>query len=204
MKEKVKICFFIVFAICVYFFSSCKQEENISSSIDSIKIIESIDDLLDSILVFDEKLEFRYNYFNQSNQILSIASFVEDFNYGIYLEFSSSGQLLTSGTFTSIDTSQSVTKYCNEVTIFSDGFETGLCESYEECFTSKKNGKWTYYHENGRIQMCGNFVNNLKSGEWKYYNLSEDLILSRNYSLGKAIGTDKFIGKNWFYAIPPE
>ena len=54
--------------------------------------------------------------------------------------------------------------------------------------TSKvKHGPYFYYHENGKLKVSGNYMNDAKNGVWKYYDESGTLQKTEKYENDKLI-----------------
>ena len=52
----------------------------------------------------------------------------------------------------------------------------------------KKQGKWTYYHDNGQLKLKGEYQLGIRDGEWVFYSEKGHLLTKMFYKSGKLHG----------------
>ena len=60
----------------------------------------------------------------------------------------------------------------------------------------KQEGEWKYYRENGKLEGIGNYKNGKREGEWKFYRENGKLEQIENFKNGKEEGEWKVYHEN--------
>ena len=53
-----------------------------------------------------------------------------------------------------------------------------------------RNGLCITYFQNGKLELDGNYKNNLRQGNWKYYNEKGELLYNLKYNEGKLLNPE--------------
>ena len=135
--------------------------------------------------IIDNKLSGIRNTYYPNGQIYTQMSFLKGRSVGSYLEYYENGKLSISGQFGTIFIDPYKENYCETIEV-SLGPDNPGTISHEECFTSPRHGKWTYYSDNGKKNSQGYSKDNRRIGEWLIFDIYTGKIAERkDYGYGK-------------------
>ncbi len=118
----------------------------------------------------DKKLTGIRNEYYSTGILKRHEVFLQGKIIGQFLEYNENGTLLIKGSFAEGDNGDNKEEYCGEILIVSQdnpGVGTDCCY----CFSSPRQGKWTYYSDSGKKYSEGYYKDNKRIGEWLIYDI---------------------------------
>lgn len=137
-------------------------------------------------------------FFNDTRQIRSFFIVDQGNNYSMYFEKYSVDKLFCEGQFDA-KSMDSINFFYDTICLF-DVVRDGTIGFTNQKFPVAKSGLWTYYYENGVVQMSGHYTRNKRNGEWIFYGPSGKIDVVRQYDMGEIVN-DKILN---YYIVPPK
>lgn len=144
-----------------------------------------------------------WRWYYESGNTLREESFIRGLPEGMMIEYSDSGSVITKGLFTEglkegpwflIDGDE------KEEGEYRNGEKEGLWKVYYTgsgkvvaqgvYITGLENGKFSYYHYNGRLREEGNYIMGVKDGTWRRYDTEGVLLSVFQYENGLEVKID--------------
>jgi antitoxin component YwqK of YwqJK toxin-antitoxin module len=101
--------------------------------------------------------------------LLRQEEFLNGKNVGQFLEYNMNGTLCIKGFFAEGAIDDSHKEYCGDDE-FTSIDNPGIATRHY-CFSSPREGKWTYYADNGKKYCEGCYKNNKRIGKWIFYSI---------------------------------
>jgi len=151
----------------------------------------------------DGKPHGEWKWFYESGNLLREETFLKGLPEGMMIEYSDSGSVITKGLFTdglregpwfTIDGDE------KEEGEYRNGEKEGLWKIYfihtnkpvavGQYVTGLENGKFSYYHYNGRLKEEGEYIMGVKDGNWRRFDTEGLLIITFQYENGLEVKID--------------
>ncbi|MGV3612871.1 MAG: toxin-antitoxin system YwqK family antitoxin [Fluviicola sp.] len=143
-----------------------------------------------------EGVKMSVKLFNDTQQARNFFIIDQRNNYSMYFDKYSSDRMYCEGQFDpkSLDT---VNFFYDTISLFAIERD-GTVGILEQKFPVAKSGLWTYYYENGVVQMSGHYLGNKRNGEWIFYDPTGEIDVVRQYKMGEIV-KDKILN---YYIVP--
>lgn len=126
----------------------------------------------EDIETVDENIDIK-NEYDQAGNLIFSGSYKNNVPVGIHRKFDANGDVINSFI------------YNNNGNLLSEGIVDK---------DGKKEGKWKYFYENGKIKAEGNYVSNQEQGQWTFYYNNGNVEQKGEYKNGKYNGL-----WTWYY-----
>jgi len=144
-----------------------KTWQNLNSDIKYIECYDKKDSILScSYTLVKNKLTGIKNYYNKFGYIYKVESFFEGLHIGNTKDYYNNGKLRFNGNYQYTGTKDIFT----DIICIEESSGIGLISCELDSYSSPKQGKWTYYSDNGKIYAEGFYINNKKTGIWIIYD----------------------------------
>lgn len=148
------------------------------------------DILMQTVLVEREKYDVKKIYYPDGS-VKSIGTYKKGVAEGVFREYDAKGNLTDTASIYSDGRLSRQGKLDNqgrEQGVWKEFFEDGKVKSEGSYKDGKREGRWSFFHNNSQTEQVGEYVKGKPSGEWKKFFIDGKLQRNEFYENGKENG----------------